>query len=146
MTILALDVGNRRIGVAVSDPTDLVVRPLMTIVRKIHQTDGEAIQRLLNETKATSVVVGMPLNADGTLSPQAQVTREFVRFLKKILPVPVVTWDEHLTTQEAERELIAQGVSRSRRQAMIDAAAAAILLEDWLIAHRPRSIPPGETG
>jgi len=138
MTILALDVGNRRIGVAVSDPTDLLVRPLTVLTRKTSRADGEAIGRLIDETNADTVVVGVPLHADGSPSPQSEKTLAFVRFLRRFLAVPVETWNEHGTTREAQAEMIEMGVSRARRKALLDAAAAAVILDDWLVSNRRR--------
>lgn len=140
MTALALDVGDKRIGVAVSDPTELLARPLAVVNRKSNLWATEEIGRFARETDARVVVVGLPLRADGEPGEQAQKTRAFVRFLRRHLPIEVVTWNEGFSTQDAQAEMIAQGVRRDRRRAMLDAAAAAIILDDWLTAHR------GETG
>ncbi len=138
MTVLALDVGDRRIGAAVSDPTGLIARPLTVIVRKSHADDLAAIQRLIQQNDVHLVVVGIPLSADDTIGPQAQKTLEFTRYLQKHLSVPIETWDERFSTADAERELIALGIRRQRRKALLDAAAAAVILDDWLTAHRTR--------
>lgn len=142
MTVLALDVGDRRIGVAVSDPTGLLARPVTVIVRKSHQADLAAIQDLVERNDVHLVVVGLPLSADNTVGPQAQKTLEFVRYLRKHLSRPIETWDERFTTEDAEREMIALGIRRSRRKEMLDAAAAAVILDDWLRAHREHSTSP----
>jgi len=139
MTVLALDVGDRRIGVAVSDPTDLVVRPLAVIVRRSNSADADTIGRLVQETEPDTVVVGLPLHADATASAQSVKVRSFVRFISRRLTVPVVTWNEHGTTVAAQEEMINMGVPRAKRKALIDAAAAAVLLDDWLTSNRPRS-------
>lgn len=138
MTVLALDVGNRRIGVAVSDPTDLLVRPLTVLTRTNSRADGEAIGRLIQETSADTVVVGIPLHADGSPSLQSEKILAFVRFLRRFLTIPVQTWNEHGTTREAQAEMIEMGVSRAKRKALLDAAAAAVILDDWLLSNRRR--------
>ncbi len=142
MTVLALDVGDRRIGVAVSDPTGLIARPVTVIARKTHRADLAAIQELVKRNDVHLVVVGLPLSADNTVGPQAQKTLEFVRYLRKHLPLPIETWDERLTTEDAQREMIALGIRRSRRKELLDAAAAALILDDWLTAHREHFTPP----
>ncbi len=136
MTVLALDVGDRRIGAAVSDPTGLLARPLTVFVRKSNADDLAVIRRLIDQNDVHQVVVGIPLSTDDTIGPQAQKALAFARYLQKHLSVPVETWDERFSTSDAERELIALGISRRRRKALLDAAAAAVILDDWLTAHR----------
>jgi putative Holliday junction resolvase len=125
----------------VSDPTRLVVRPLAVLARRSNLADAEAIRRLADQHQATTIVVGVPLNADNGLGPQARKTLSFTRFLRKHLAVEVVSWDERLSTRDAERELLAQGVRRSRRKDLLDAAAAAVILNDWIAAQRPLTRP-----
>lgn len=136
MTALALDVGDKRIGIAVSDPTELLARPLAVVNRKSNLWAAEEIGRFVRETGARIVVVGLPLHSDGAPGEQAQKTRAFVRFLRRRLPIEVVTWDEGFSTQDAQAEMIAQGVRRDRRRGLLDAAAAAVILDDWLTASR----------
>jgi len=142
MTVLALDVGDRRIGVAVSDPTGLLARPVTVIVRRSHAADLATIRSLIEQNDVHLVVVGLPLSSDNTIGPQAQKALDFVRFLRKHLPLPIETWDERFTTADAEREMIALGIPRARRKAMLDAAAAAVILDDWLTSHREHFTPP----
>lgn len=136
MTVLALDVGDRRIGVAVSDPTGLVARPLSVITRKSNRLDAEKIRALVQGNQVELVVVGLPVTENDEIGLQAEKTLAFVRFLRKQLAVPVETTDERYTSADAQREMIAMGIPRARRKEMLDAAAAAVILDDWLTAHR----------
>ena len=138
MTAIALDVGDRRIGVAVSDPTGLLARPLTVIQRRSNLIDSAEVRRLADENAADTVVVGLPLGADGEIGPQARKTLAFARYLRRHVPIRIETWDERLSTRDAQDELLAQGVRRARRHAMLDSAAAAVILDDWLMAHRDR--------
>lgn len=142
MTTLALDVGDRRIGIAISDPTGLLARPLTVLVRRSNQLDVAALRRIVDENDVKLIVAGLPLTDEGELSEQAEKILPFVRLLRKKLPVPVETWDETFTTRDAQEELIAQGIRRRRRGELLDAAAAAVLLTSWLTAHHPPSPPP----
>lgn len=136
MRVLALDVGDRRIGVAVSDPTGLVARPLTVLIRRSNAVDAEAIRALAEQNEAKLIVVGLPVTSEGEIGPQAQKTLAFVRYLREHLPHQIETWDERFTTEDAERELIAMGLRRRRRKELLDAAAAAIILDEWLAAQR----------
>jgi len=137
VTALALDVGDRRIGVAISDPTRLLARPLTVLARRSNVLDVSTIRQLAEQHDAMTIVVGIPYAADDEVGPQARKTLVFARYLRKHLPIEVVTWDERLSTQDAQRELIAQGARRARRRERLDAAAAAVILGDWL-ASQPR--------
>ena len=141
MTTLALDVGDRRIGIAISDPTGFLVRPLTVLVRRSNQLHVAALRRIVDENDVKLIVAGLPLTDEGELSEQAEKILPFVRLLRKKLSVPVETWDETFTTRDAQEELIAQGIRRRRRGELLDAAAAAVLLTSWLTAHHP-PLPP----
>jgi len=141
VTALALDVGDRRIGVAVSDPTRLVARPLSVLRRRSNVDDAEAIRFIADQHQATTIIVGLPLGADDQVGSQAQKAIAFTRFLRRHLTHEVVSWDERLSTCDAERQMLASGVRRKRRKALIDAAAAAVILDGWLEAQRPVSPP-----
>lgn len=142
MTALGLDVGDRRIGVAVSDPTGLVARPLAVVARKSNAFAASEIRRLAEQNDADRIVVGIPVGRNESIGPQAQKTLAFVRYLREQLPWPIETWDERFSTAEAEREMIARGTRRARRKEMLDAAAAAVILDEWLTAQRSQSSPP----
>ncbi|HVC31941.1 MAG TPA: Holliday junction resolvase RuvX [Chloroflexota bacterium] len=142
MTALGLDVGDRRIGVAVSDPTGLVARPLTVFVRTSNQAAAATIGQIADQNEADVIVVGVPFSGDEQIGLQAQKTLAFVRYLRAHLSRRVETWDERFTTVEAQREMIELGIRRSRRKELLDAAAAAIILDEWLAAHRPGVAPP----
>ena len=130
---LGLDLGTKRIGVAVSDSEGLLATPIELIFRQkdAHQ-DHLAVVELVKEWEVNIVVVGMPYSLDGQEGPMAQKTLEEVKSLSDILPVPVVTYDERLTTITAERSLREQGVSSKEGRKVIDQLAAAVLLQAWL--------------
>ena len=130
---LGLDLGTKRIGVAVSDSEGLLATPIEVIARQkdAHQ-DYLAVVELVKEWEVNIVVVGMPYSLDGQEGPMAQKTLEEVKSLSDILPVPVVTYDERLTTVTAERSLREQGVSSKEGRKVIDQLAAAVLLQAWL--------------
>ena len=130
---LGLDLGTKRIGVAVSDSEGLLATPIEVIFRqKDARQDYLAVVELVKEWEVNVVVVGMPYSLDGQEGPMAQKTLEEVKSLSDILPVPVVTYDERLTTITAERSLREQGVSSKEGRKVIDQIAAAVLLQAWL--------------
>lgn len=130
---LGLDLGAKRIGVAVSDSEGLLATPIEVIFRqKDARQDYLAVVELVKEWEVNIVVVGMPYSLDGQEGPMAQKTLEEVKSLSDILPVPVVTYDERLTTVTAERSLREQGVSSKEGRKVIDQLAAAVLLQAWL--------------
>ena len=130
---LGLDLGTKRIGVAVSDSEGLLATPIEVIFRqKDARQDYLAVVELVKEWEVNVVVVGMPYSLDGQEGPMAQKTLEEVKSLSDILPVPVVTYDERLTTVTAERSLREQGVSSKEGRIVIDQLAAAVLLQAWL--------------
>src|SRR5579883_385768 len=132
MIVMALDVGDRRIGVAISDPSGLIARPLTVIARRSNLQAAETIRELAERNGVELVVVGVPLQEENHGGLQAIKTLAFARFLRKQISLPIETWDERFSTADAEREMIAQGIRRSRRREMLDAAAAAVILDDWL--------------
>ena len=130
---LGLDLGTKRIGVAVSDSEGLLATPIEVIFRqKDARKDYLAVVELVKEWEVNIVVVGMPYSLEGQEGPMAQKTLEEVKSLSDILPVPVVTYDERLTTVTAERSLREQGVSSKEGRKVIDQLAAAVLLQAWL--------------
>ena len=130
---LGLDLGTKRIGVAVSDSEGLLATPIEVIFRqKDARQDYLAVVELVKEWEVNVVVVGMPYSLDGQEGPMAQKTLEEVKSLSDILSVPVVTYDERLTTVTAERSLREQGVSSKEGRKVIDQLAAAVLLQAWL--------------
>jgi len=132
---LALDIGEKRIGVAVSDELGLLARPLATIARASRRQDFERIARFVAELGAERIVAGYPRSLSGEEGLQAQRVRRYVEALAATLPVPAELWDERLTTVEAQERLLDAGRRRPRDRGQLDAAAAAIILQDYLDAH-----------
>ena len=131
-TLAGLDLGTKTIGLAVSDRS-LSMAHARTVIRRIKFTkDVEALLKEIANDDVSALVVGLPLNMDGSEGPRAQSSRAFVRNLERLTPLPVVFWDERLSTAAAERALIEMDVSRNRRARMIDAAAAAFILQGAL--------------
>ncbi|HVO13032.1 MAG TPA: Holliday junction resolvase RuvX [Vicinamibacteria bacterium] len=143
---MAVDVGGARIGVALCDETETLASGLTTLRAVGPRRDPRAIAALVREHGAATVVVGLPLRLDGTAGPQAEKVRGFVERLRRLLPVPVVTWDERLTSVAAGELLAAAGVPRLERRRRLDQAAAAVILQDFLDARRAQSRPVGGAG
>ncbi len=135
--VLGLDPGARRIGVAVSDPTGTIATPLATIENRGEAPVLSELRRLLRDTQADGVVVGLPVRTDGREGPEAQAARAWAERLARALNLPVALWDERLTTAGAERALIESGVRREKRRSVIDQAAAQWMLQSFLDARAP---------
>jgi putative Holliday junction resolvase len=141
MRLLALDVGDRRVGIAVSDETGLLARPLAVLHRRSKVDDFARIARLVREQQAGGLVVGLPLNSDGSHGPQAQRVERYAAALAEALraenlDLPLTLWDEYGSTQRAQEAMIAAGRKARDRQARIDAVAAAVILQDYLDRQR----------
>ncbi|MFQ5670232.1 MAG: Holliday junction resolvase RuvX [Acidobacteriota bacterium] len=134
--ILALDLGEKRVGVALSDPLGITAQPLGKCARQGGRRDNETVERLVQEHRVNRIVVGLPLRLDGTAGRSAARARRFANQLRRRLPIPVELWDERLTTVEAERLMIRDGVRRRQRLECLDAMAAVLILQSWLDAHR----------
>jgi putative Holliday junction resolvase len=142
MRLLALDIGEVRIGVAVSDSLEFGANPVTTVRRTGSlKRDIEAIAAVAVEREAEAVVAGLPLSLDGDIGPQARRIQGFVEALRKIMAIPIVYWDESLTSVEANERMIAMDISRARRREMIDQIAAVILLESYLDHRRVTNAP-----
>ena len=144
MRILGLDVGERRIGVAVADERARVALPVTVVERRELPADLDAIARLAEEQGAEAVVVGLPISLNGSLGPQAQAVKAFGQELAARLSVPIEYWDERLSTVEAQRRLASAGRKGPKAKARRDAAAAAIVLQSYLDAQASPS-PPYES-
>src|SRR5919199_5430917 len=118
--IIGLDVGDKTLGVAVSDELGLTARGLTVHRRTSIRADLAFLREILGRYDATAMVVGVPKNMDGSLGPQAEKTLAFIERVRQSCPIPVVTWDERLTTQEAERVLLEANASRQRRKRVRD--------------------------
>jgi putative Holliday junction resolvase len=130
--LLGLDLGTKTIGVAYGNPERSIAAPVTTIKRTKFAADAAEVLRLAAERKAVGLIVGLPRNMDGTEGPRAQSARAFVRNLARLDPLPCALWDERLSTAAAERALIALDTSRRRRAEVIDAHAAAYILQGAL--------------
>jgi putative Holliday junction resolvase len=142
---LGLDVGAARIGVALSDETATLASALLTLPRVGPRRDVKAVASLVREHGAGTVVVGLPLRLDGTAGSQAEKVEAFAASLRRSLDVPVVTWDERLTSVAADELLAEAGIRRRARKSRIDKAAAALILQGYLDSGRAGSPPPGGT-
>ncbi len=135
--LMGLDPGEARIGVALTDEGGAVAMPLLTIERQNRRADTERILELVAEHRVALLVVGVPYRLDGGTDQQAEKALNFARRLERRLKgVPVVTWDERLTTVEAERVLIEGDVSRKGRRKVVDQLAATLILNAFIEARR----------
>jgi putative holliday junction resolvase len=140
--ILALDHGTKRIGVALSDELGWTAQPLETYERRTLERDVAHIQDLVQTHEVGQVLLGLPLRLNGEEGPAVQAVHQFLECLADALPVPVVTWDERMTTKAAEELLIAADMSRKKRKGVVDRVAAAILLQSYLEAHPSAPVAP----
>ena len=129
---MGLDLGDKRIGVAVSDPLGWTAQGKVVIESKDQLSDIKHIVSLTEEYNVEKIVIGLPKNMNNTIGPRAQKTLDFVAALKKESSIPIITWDERLTTKEAERTLIKADISRKKRKEVIDKMAAMIILQNYL--------------
>ncbi|OGW61629.1 MAG: Holliday junction DNA helicase RuvA [Nitrospirae bacterium RBG_16_64_22] len=136
--LIGLDFGTKTIGVAVSDALGVSAHPVGEIRRTSAARDLDAVAGYVEEYEARGVVIGLPRNMNGTLGPAAEKVLAFVERLRSRLDVSVETWDERLTTAEAERVLIEADLSRKRRREVIDRMAAVLILQGWLDRRRMR--------
>jgi len=132
MRILALDHGTKRIGVAVSDETKTIAQPLEYIPAEPFADFLARLKKLLVEKEVDLVLIGLPRNMDGSYGPAAQKVQAFVAVLRNAITVPIKTWDERLTSAQADRILIQGKVRRDQRKEKVDKMAAAILLQSYL--------------
>jgi putative Holliday junction resolvase len=139
MRILGLDIGEKRIGVALSDPLGIMAGAL-TVVERV--TDDAALKQIIDlarENEVERIVVGMPCSLDGSLGKQAQAVQSFVDLLKEHTKLPVVAWDERLSTVAAERTMLEVGMKRDKRKKRRDSLAAAFILQGYLDRQKNRA-------
>ncbi len=134
MRALALDVGDARIGLAISDPGGIVCLPIEALVRGEDSDDLAAVIELAQREGVEMIVVGLPLSLDGTHGPAARKMRRFTSALRRCADIPVHSWDERFTTAEAEGRLRQAGFEPSRDRARLDSMSAVIILESFLAA------------
>ncbi len=132
MRILALDHGSKRIGVAVSDETRTIAQPLEFIPAEPFAGVLDRLKLLIREKEVDLILIGLPRNMDGSYGPAAEKVQTFVGVLGSAITVPIKTWDERLTSAQANRVLIQGGARRDKRKQKVDQMAAAILLQSFL--------------
>jgi putative Holliday junction resolvase len=132
---MALDVGDKKIGVALSDPLKITSQGLETYIRKDNDEDYKYFAELIKNNSVEILVAGLPKNMNGTEGPQAEKVKEFINKLKQYTDVRVDFADERLTTMEAEKMLISGDVSRKNRKKVIDKVAANLILQNYLQRH-----------
>ncbi len=134
MRILAIDHGTKRIGIAISDELQMIAQPLEFIPAEPFARFLERLRELLREKQVELILVGMPRNMDGSYGPAALKVQDFVAVLNNAVTIPIKTWDERLTSAQANRLLIQGEVRRDKRKQKVDKMAAAILLQSYLDA------------
>ena len=132
MRRMGLDIGEKRIGVAISDPLGLTAQGLTVILRTALDKDIEEIRSLAVENEVSEIVYGLHKNMDGTVGDQAKRVRRFINHLHQVTGIPVVPWDERLTSKAADDIMIEGGMRRSKRKKKIDQVAATIILQGYL--------------
>ncbi len=130
--LLGLDVGTKTVGLALSDVTRTIASGLTTLARGKFSADARRLLELALEHGVGGFVIGLPISLDGSEGPRAQATRAFTRNLGRLTPLPILLWDERLTTAAAERSLLEADVSRRRRSQVIDKVAATLILQGAL--------------
>lgn len=140
MRVLGVDLGSKRIGIAVSDRSGTIASPLTVVQRSGSMArDHQVIAKLVEEEEAVAVVVGLPLNMNGTLGPAAKAAVREAEALANVVNVPVHTSDERRTTVTADRAMIEAGMDAKARRKVVDKVAAAVLLQHWLDGRAARS-------
>ena len=136
ISVLGLDIGNKRIGIAGCDGTGLIATGIMTLKRAAFQQDVAQFRQLVESRNVQRLVVGLPYCMDGRLGSQARRTQKYAQRLAKALGLPLEYVDERLTSFQAEQMMLAENLSPSRNKAMIDRKAAAVILQQWLDEQR----------
>ena len=130
--LMGLDLGSTTIGIATSDRTRRIATPVETVARKKFSLDAARVQELAARENIGLIVLGLPVNMDGSEGPRAQSTRAFARNLQRLTAIPIVFWDERLSSAAVERMLIGADATRARRAEVIDKLAAAYILQGAL--------------
>ena len=132
MRILALDHGTKRIGIALSDELKMIAQPLEFVAAEPFLEFVTRVKEIIREKEVELILIGMPRNMDGSYGPAALKVQEFIAVLKDLVAIPIKTWDERLTSAQAQRFLIEGGVRRQERKQKVDKMAASILLQSYL--------------
>jgi len=130
--VLALDAGEKRVGVAITDPLNITAQGLEVLERNNEKAFLDRLKSLIKEYSVSKIVIGMPLNMNGTKGSSAKLVEDFVELLKKDIPVDIETLDERLTTKQGERILLEADVSRKKRKLSIDKISAQLILQTYL--------------
>jgi len=136
MSILGLDVGAKRVGVAKTDELGMFAHGIAVIEREPHDRFLAALKHIITESTITKIIVGLPLTLSGEAGPAVETITAFIEMLKASVPLPIETWDERLTTKEASRYMHGTALSGSKKKHKIDALAAQIMLQQYLDAQR----------
>lgn len=139
MRVLGLDIGSHRIGMAISDELGMIAQGLKTIKRESIEKDLSEIAVTIAQLNVEKIVVGLPKNMDGTLGKQAEMVFQWIKALKKKIHLPVVAWDERLSTVGASKILLEADLSRKKRKTVIDRLAAVLILQGYLDQSRSRN-------
>ncbi|NMM65592.1 Holliday junction resolvase RuvX [Clostridium sp. P21] len=132
MRILGLDIGDRTIGVAVSDPLGITAQGITTIRRKSKDADIKELKSICDEYNVDTIVSGLPKNMNGTLGPQSEKVMKFCEIIKESIGLPIKMWDERLTTVAAHRAMLEADLSRNKRKKIVDKMAAIYILQGYL--------------
>jgi putative Holliday junction resolvase len=138
MRIMGLDIGTHSIGIAISDELAITAQGLKTVKRRALEEDFREISVIIDHFEISKIVVGLPKNMNGTLGKQAELVFQWIKDLKNRIHVPVVTWDERLSTVGASRVLLEADLSRKKRKKVIDKLAAVLILQGYLSQSRER--------
>tara|TARA_B100001121_G_C18325419_1_gene450759 strand:- start:31 stop:504 length:474 start_codon:yes stop_codon:yes gene_type:complete len=130
--LIGIDLGTKTIGLAISDPSMTIASPLETINRKKIKIDLERIQKLVDEFEVHGIILGYPINMNYTVGPRTQSTISFAHEMEKVIAIPIILWDERLSTLAAEKVLIDADLSRKKRKQVIDKMAATYILQGAL--------------
>ncbi len=133
MKVLSVDPGEKRIGLAISDPTGTLARPLKVVKHEARAKDAQRIAAIAAEEGAAMIVVGQALDANGEIGPQARKSQRLADAIQQVSDLPIRLWDESGTTQAAIHSRIEMGVARKKRRGHLDDVAASVLLQDFLI-------------
>ena len=137
MRILAIDYGQKRIGLAVSDPLGLTAQGLETLPNLNKQQVMAALLKICKDQQVSEIVIGLPVNMNGSHGPKAAEIMDLIPVIEKELNLPIKTWDERLTSRAAGRLMVEQGLSRERQKAASDRLAATMILQMYLESRRP---------
>jgi len=132
MRILGLDIGDRTIGIAISDPLGFTAQGITTIRRKSEAYDLEELKKICSEYTVDTIVAGLPKNMNGTLGPQGEKVLSFCKVIEENITVPIKMWDERLTTVAAHKCMLEADLSRAKRKKIVDKVAATYILQGYL--------------